>query len=87
MDYRGETPVEYAYKGTLPHPIKGGDNYLSIRIPKNYSVSASPYSYFKSGNANPNTFRFRTADGRDGKLRFSGYNAEDNSISIRYRIK
>lgn len=87
MDYRGDTPVEHAYKGALPHPIKGGDNYLSIRIPKNYSVSASPYSYFKSGNANPNTFRIRTADGRDGKLRFSGYNAEDNSISIRYRIK
>ena len=85
VDLRGEKMVEYNYRGPLPAPIEGGNNWFSIATRPSFKVPVSSYT-FKEGydEIKPGTYLIRTADGRKGKMRifFRG----DGRLDVQYQV-
>lgn len=73
IDYRSGTPVEYKYRGHLPHPLVDGENYFVIGLVPRYTVSCSPVRL-----ATDTPLYMKTASGNKAKVTISrtGLNAK-----------
>ncbi|MCD8317684.1 MAG: C1 family peptidase [Paraprevotella sp.] len=88
VDYRGAQPVEYPYRGHLPMTLDNGNNPFSVSLETAAPVSSSAFRYADgSGNVVDQTFRLRTAEGKDAKLRFANPYAENQTITLRYQTE
>ena len=86
VDYRGEQPVEYPYRGTLPMELRDGNNPFSICTQKDTPVSASAFHYTDEvGNVTDRTYLLRTAEGRQAKIRFANPDTDGQTITLRYQ--